>query len=105
MGTDVEARVRSQERHGVVERAADGEQRGGRDDAVDVTSDRRAVHPFGQAEVVRGDDQAGRAHGCGHRSTTGWTVFSWRRRPRISLSMVPMTAGEDRVETPRVRGK
>ena len=82
---------------------ADGEERGGGDDPVDVCPPDGCVDPSAQAQVVGIDDQRSR-----HRSPSrsrGRTDLSSCLRSRISPRMVRITPADDRVDTPRVRGK
>ena len=70
---------------------------------VAMAAQHRAADAVGQPEIVGGDDQQpaqSRPRVAGRQD-----AFSSPRSRTISPSIVLITAGEDSVETPRVRGK
>ena len=113
---DVELRPRPQALHGVVEGAPVGGDAHRGHDAVLVGVQRAAVERGMEPDVVGGDDEAphpraagapaGAASpgaGAGRARRRGRRISGYRRTS--SRRMRRMTAGEESVERPRVRGK
>jgi len=99
MGTEGQAVGRPHGRGGLFEGCTDGQHRRRGHDACGVRASDGAADPRGEAHVVGVDHQQ-----AGHPAT-GARWASSARSSRISFSIRRMTAGEDSVDTPRVRGK
>ena len=96
----VERRVVAQHVRGQLEGPADGQQRRRGGDTVQVGLEHGPADASRQPQVVGRDDEQRR-----HSRARGGSAFSSPRSRVISPSIARITAGEDSVETPRVRGK